>query len=103
MRIFHQSLCSAALGIHARNRRPLLPAPCADWTLDLAVILCVDKTGFGFRMLAKMGWSEGKGLGANEDGAATHVRVKKRQDNLGSSGHNSSAHVGPSGSADQLD
>ena len=51
-------------------------------------LLCApvpDKSGFGFRMLEKMGWSEGKGLGAKEDGTATHIRVKKRADNLGAS------------------
>jgi hypothetical protein len=34
-------------------------------------------------MLQKMGWSQGKGLGKEEDGMATHVRVKKRSDNMG--------------------
>ena len=42
-----------------------------------------DTSRFGARMLAKMGWSEGKGLGAREDGATSHVRVAKRPDALG--------------------
>lgn len=34
-------------------------------------------------MLEKMGWKEGKGLGAKEDGATEHVKVKKRLENQG--------------------
>ena len=34
-------------------------------------------------MLSKMGWSEGKGLGAKEDGVTAHVKVSKRRENLG--------------------
>jgi Pin2-interacting protein X1 len=41
-----------------------------------------DNKGFGFRMLQRMGWSEGKGLGKEEDGTVTHVRVKKRSEQL---------------------
>eukprot|EP00029_Vermamoeba_vermiformis_P002945 TRINITY_DN13312_c0_g1_i1.p1 TRINITY_DN13312_c0_g1~~TRINITY_DN13312_c0_g1_i1.p1 ORF type:complete len:321 (-),score=43.90 TRINITY_DN13312_c0_g1_i1:1-930(-) len=42
-----------------------------------------DKDRFGYKMLLKMGWSDGKGLGANEDGLTTYVKVDKRQDNRG--------------------
>jgi hypothetical protein len=34
-------------------------------------------------MLQKMGWASGKGLGKNEDGMATHIRVKRRGETLG--------------------
>lgn len=42
-----------------------------------------DKTKFGYQMLLKMGWKEGNGLGKNQDGQATHVKVEIRQDSLG--------------------
>jgi Pin2-interacting protein X1 len=41
-----------------------------------------DKSKFGYQMLLKMGWSEGRGTGKNEDGMASHVVVRKRQDKL---------------------
>ena len=42
-----------------------------------------DKSGFGFRMLQKMGWSEDKGLGKNETGMVSHLKVKAREQGLG--------------------
>ena len=48
-----------------------------------------NKGGFGYRMLAKMGWNEGKGLGKNEDGMQDHIKVKKRDDTLGLGAMNS--------------
>ena len=42
-----------------------------------------DKSGFGFRMLQKMGWNEEKGLGKNEDGISTSLKVTKREEGLG--------------------
>ena len=34
-------------------------------------------------MLERMGWKSGKGLGANEDGQTSHVKVSKKNDNIG--------------------
>jgi len=42
-----------------------------------------DKSKFGFKMLEKMGWSEGAGLGANNDGRTDHVKVRNKRNNLG--------------------
>ncbi|KAI9306302.1 G-patch domain-containing protein [Cunninghamella echinulata] len=42
-----------------------------------------DTSKFGFRMMAKMGWAPGKGLGVNEDGSQQHVKVKLKDDTLG--------------------
>ncbi len=42
-----------------------------------------NKNGFGYKMLMKMGWSESKGLGKNEDGIVNSVKIKKRNENVG--------------------
>ncbi|KAF9359251.1 PIN2/TERF1-interacting telomerase inhibitor 1 [Mortierella sp. AD094] len=42
-----------------------------------------DTNKFGFKMMEKMGWSQGKGLGANEDGAQEHVKVRLKENHLG--------------------
>ncbi|XP_041983166.1 PIN2/TERF1-interacting telomerase inhibitor 1 [Aricia agestis] len=42
-----------------------------------------DKNKFGQRMLEKMGWSEGKGLGANENGIVEHVIARYKNDEKG--------------------
>jgi len=41
---------------------------------------------FAKKQLEKMGWSEGTGLGKKRDGMTTHIRVKKRKDNVGLGG-----------------
>lgn len=42
-----------------------------------------DKTRFGFKMLMKMGWTEGKGLGRNEQGMSTYVKAIKNDEKSG--------------------
>lgn len=48
-------------------------------------VLVTDSSKFGQRMLEKMGWSKGKGLGANEDGMTEPIRQSGRiaQEGLG--------------------
>lgn len=39
--------------------------------------------GFGQKMLEKMGWSKGQGLGKEKHGMKEAIEVKKKEDNLG--------------------
>lgn len=45
-----------------------------------------DTNKFGRKMLERMGWAEGKGLGADGQGTTTHVEVVRKLDNAGA-GH----------------
>ncbi|XP_077408404.1 PIN2/TERF1-interacting telomerase inhibitor 1 isoform X1 [Vanacampus margaritifer] len=42
-----------------------------------------DESKFGQKMLERMGWSKGKGLGRSEQGATDHVKVKVKNNNYG--------------------
>ncbi|KAI2651879.1 PIN2/TERF1-interacting telomerase inhibitor 1 [Labeo rohita] len=42
-----------------------------------------DESKFGQKMLERMGWSKGKGLGKTEQGATEHIKVKVKNNNLG--------------------
>ena len=39
--------------------------------------------GFGQKMLEKMGWEKGQGLGKDKDGMKDALDVKKKEDTLG--------------------
>jgi hypothetical protein len=39
--------------------------------------------GFGQKMLEKMGWEKGQGLGKEKDGMKEAIEVKKKEDTLG--------------------
>lgn len=43
----------------------------------------LDSNKFGQKMLEKMGWQHGKGLGANEDGITEHIKVSYKNDSKG--------------------
>ncbi|XP_058020813.1 PIN2/TERF1-interacting telomerase inhibitor 1 [Ahaetulla prasina] len=42
-----------------------------------------DESKFGQKMLEKMGWSKGKGLGAQEQGSTEHIKVHLKSNTLG--------------------
>ncbi|KDO29960.1 hypothetical protein SPRG_05150 [Saprolegnia parasitica CBS 223.65] len=42
-----------------------------------------EVSSFAKKQMAKMGWSQGKGLGKEEQGIATHIKVKRREENTG--------------------
>lgn len=45
--------------------------------------LATGPSAWAVKMLLKQGWEKGKGLGKNEDGIKTHVRVTKKEESLG--------------------
>lgn len=45
-----------------------------------------SKAPVGLRLLQKMGWKDGKGLGANEDGRISHIKVTRKISGLGVGG-----------------
>ena len=46
-------------------------------------ILSADDNKYGQKMLEKFGWSQGKGLGANESGRLEHVKLQYKNDSRG--------------------
>jgi hypothetical protein len=42
-----------------------------------------EKDNKGIKLMASMGWQHGQGLGKHEQGAATHLRVKVKNNNEG--------------------
>lgn len=43
----------------------------------------LDSNKFGQKLLEKMGWSQGKGLGAQENGITEHVKLAYKNDSKG--------------------
>ena len=42
-----------------------------------------DENRFGKKLMERMGWEKGKGLGANEDGQTEHIKVQIKNDKTG--------------------
>uniref|UniRef100_A0A8D0PZR5 G-patch domain-containing protein n=1 Tax=Sus scrofa TaxID=9823 RepID=A0A8D0PZR5_PIG len=69
---------SQALEVAADSRRK------QKWAVDPRnTAWSNDDSKFGQRMLEKMGWSKGKGLGAQEQGATDHIKVQVKNNHLG--------------------
>ena len=49
----------------------------------LISLTILDKDRYGYQMLEKMGWANGKGLGRNKSGSTSNIKIKKRKQNLG--------------------
>ena len=45
--------------------------------------ILTDSSSFGRKMLEKMGWKSGQGLGLNNDGTTSHIKIAVKDDNLG--------------------
>jgi len=60
------------------------------WTLNpRGNIWANDEDKFGQKLMEKMGWEKGKGLGANQDGRLDHIKVKQKDNmkGVGFEGH----------------
>ena len=49
----------------------------------LNLLFLTDEDKFGQKLMEKMGWSKGKGLGAKEDGKVQHIAASMKFDNRG--------------------
>jgi len=52
-------------------------------TLNESASQEISSTSFAARQMAKMGWTEGTGLGKSRNGMKSHIKVSKREDNIG--------------------
>ena len=52
--------------------------------MHMEICYCApDGDGFGKKLMEKMGWKKGKGLGRAEDGIREHIKVAFKNDNAG--------------------
>jgi hypothetical protein len=60
------------------------PGHCSGGIMVVLISLTIlDKDRYGYQMLEKMGWANGKGLGRNKSGSTSNIKIKKRKQNLG--------------------
>ena len=52
-------------------------------TLNESSAAKISANSFAARHMAKMGWTEGTGLGKKRDGIVSHIKVQKREENTG--------------------
>lgn len=52
-------------------------------TLNESAAAPISSSSFAAKQMAKMGWEAGTGLGKKRDGMVSHIKVKKREENMG--------------------
>lgn len=66
--------------VTATPSEPSAPSPTAPPLIGSARYQwSKDTSRFGLKLLGKMGWTPGKGLGANEDGRTTNIRARRHE------------------------
>jgi len=79
---FHLPLLSTKMAYAADLCGSKLKAKLAS-TLNEASAVPMSATSFAAKQMAKMGWTEGTGLGKKRDGIVSHIKVQKREDSVG--------------------
>lgn len=52
-------------------------------TLNESAAAPMSSSSFAAKQMAKMGWKSGTGLGKKRDGMVSHIKVRKREENMG--------------------
>jgi len=52
-------------------------------TLNESAAAPMSSSSFAAKQMAKMGWESGTGLGKKRDGMVSHIKVRKREENMG--------------------
>jgi len=78
-----QGFCAA--GVYTTHRKNIFTYTCCKYAKQLLdnCSFVSDENKFGQKLMEKMGWTKGKGLGANEDGMTEHVKVSLKSDKKG--------------------
>ena len=81
-RVVSRRLASLSLSRATRPRAMATPETSAA-ARPKTLYQGVERDGFGMRLLEKMGWVEGRGLGKRQDGISRHIHARKRAVGVG--------------------
>ena len=81
-RVVSRRLASLSLSRATRPRAMATPETSAA-ARPKTLYQGVERDGFGMRLLERMGWVEGRGLGKRQDGISRHIHARKRAVGVG--------------------